>query len=222
MADHLADRIYTALDPSQKEIRLCNMSRDGDVVPLHCELAVAKLTADLSYRCLSYVWGSAKDPKTIDVGGWPYPVTRNLHSALEQLRSRGIREDIWIDALCINQQDDTEKSSQVAMMGEIYAKADEMLIWLGHDFQHLPGGTNVSPGIVVEGILQSLAQDRHFHELPVPGIRQSQRCPVIHREYMDGAADWPAVLDPSSPSLSQNGSKEHGRYRKLCLLRRLL
>ena len=38
---------------------------------------------------------------------------------------------MWIDAICINQQDLLEKSRQVAMMGEIYANADTMFAWLG-------------------------------------------------------------------------------------------
>jgi len=38
---------------------------------------------------------------------------------------------LWIDAVCINQEDDAEKSFQVSMMGEIYYQADRVIIWLG-------------------------------------------------------------------------------------------
>jgi hypothetical protein len=38
---------------------------------------------------------------------------------------------LWVDAVCINQQDNREKSRQVAMMGEIYKRASQVLTWLG-------------------------------------------------------------------------------------------
>jgi hypothetical protein len=38
---------------------------------------------------------------------------------------------VWIDALCINQQDDAEKSHQVQMMRQIYSRAKDVVIWLG-------------------------------------------------------------------------------------------
>jgi hypothetical protein len=38
---------------------------------------------------------------------------------------------LWVDAICINQQDDDEKSKQVAMMGRIYNEAQKVYAWLG-------------------------------------------------------------------------------------------
>ena len=38
---------------------------------------------------------------------------------------------MWIDAICINQKDDDEKSTQVALMRDIYHFADEVIVWLG-------------------------------------------------------------------------------------------
>lgn len=57
-------------------------------------------------------------------------VTPSLYDALLQLRQRPPQE-YWIDALCINQMDDEEKSSQVQMMGRIYREAELVLVWLG-------------------------------------------------------------------------------------------
>jgi hypothetical protein len=38
---------------------------------------------------------------------------------------------LWIDAICINQSDNEEKSQQVRLMGEIYSKAEVVRVWLG-------------------------------------------------------------------------------------------
>lgn len=40
---------------------------------------------------------------------------------------------LWIDALCINQKDVTERGHQVGIMHEIYRNTQKNLIWLGHD-----------------------------------------------------------------------------------------
>jgi hypothetical protein len=51
----------------------------------------------------------------------PQTVTRNLYNALNHIRRDSIDVHLWIDALCINQEDDVEKSHQVQQMRDIYA-----------------------------------------------------------------------------------------------------
>jgi hypothetical protein len=64
------------------------------------------------------------DGKRIDI-------TQNLSDALTNIVAIGIDGWLWIDALCINQADFEERSSQVLLMGNIYSSASEVLIWLG-------------------------------------------------------------------------------------------
>lgn len=40
---------------------------------------------------------------------------------------------MWIDAICINQTSDKEKSTQVAKMHHIYNKAQSVYVWLGKE-----------------------------------------------------------------------------------------
>ena len=83
------------------------------------------------YDALSYVWGSQADKLQINCNEQIIDVTRNLHYALVQLRSEYDEHVTWIDQLCINQDDSEERSREVAIMGQIYGLAQEVLVWLG-------------------------------------------------------------------------------------------
>ncbi|KAF3003576.1 hypothetical protein E8E13_006533 [Curvularia kusanoi] len=58
-------------------------------------------------------------------------VTQNLSLALQSLRTPHEDRILWIDAICIDQNNDKERGHQVRQMGSIYAKAEQVLIWLG-------------------------------------------------------------------------------------------
>lgn len=60
-------------------------------------------------------------------------VTKNLYGVLKRLRYSDRPRTLWVDALCINQADTTEKSSQVLLMSEIYSSTWRCLIWLGDE-----------------------------------------------------------------------------------------
>lgn len=60
-------------------------------------------------------------------------IFENLFHALRQLQSSGMADEpIWVDAICINQSDEVEKSAQVKMMGRIFEVATMVIVWLGH------------------------------------------------------------------------------------------
>lgn len=86
------------------------------------------------YVALSYVWGDANDTAEIYLDGIQVTVRANLQAALSELRKypriqQGFR--LWIDALCINQDDVEERARQVAIMKDIYASAWHVAVWLG-------------------------------------------------------------------------------------------
>jgi hypothetical protein len=58
-------------------------------------------------------------------------ITENLECALQYLQHDAAPVTIWIDALCINQPDESEKAEQVTRMKEIYQMAEHVLVWLG-------------------------------------------------------------------------------------------
>jgi hypothetical protein len=99
-----------------------------------------KLEDALSYEALSYVWGSEDNPSFVSVRNikqstqprsWQLPVTRNLGEALRYLRKEDEARILWVDAVCINQQDLGERSAQVSKMGDIYRNAAQVDVWLG-------------------------------------------------------------------------------------------
>jgi len=84
-----------------------------------------------AYESLSYAWGSPRPAHLIFINSTPHFIPVNLFHALCQLRRNSQSLPIWIDALCINQSSNVEKSIQVRMMRQIYARANHVRIWLG-------------------------------------------------------------------------------------------
>ncbi|KAJ9654070.1 hypothetical protein H2201_009051, partial [Coniosporium apollinis] len=82
---------------------------------------------------LSYVWGDPKDKVPIEIGGKFIHVTKNCQAALRALRHSTDTKLVWVDAICIDQDNTEEKSEQVALMGDIYRKAERAVAWLGPD-----------------------------------------------------------------------------------------
>ncbi|KAL9044815.1 MAG: hypothetical protein Q9214_002074 [Letrouitia sp. 1 TL-2023] len=88
------------------------------------------------YEALSYTWGSLDCPIDIffDIprGSDQFlPVTQNLGCALQHLRYMDKPRILWIDAVCVNQQDLPERSKQVARMADVYSLAKKVLAWIG-------------------------------------------------------------------------------------------
>jgi Heterokaryon incompatibility protein (HET) len=121
-----------ALNSSRKEIRrlVLHPGRDHDLI--RCSTEIVALTDAPEYEALSYVWGGISTPgSNIALNGIHLHITKNLAVALFHLRLPDMPRNLWIDALCINQSDVSERNEQVKMMGEIYSRAREVLIWLG-------------------------------------------------------------------------------------------
>lgn len=120
-------------------MRLVTLLPGSPESPLECEIVEAH-DLDVSYEALSYAWGDNELSNSVQVRhstgteqpSRNIPITRNLFEALRRLQLNAPRT-LWIDALCINQNDLTEKASQVARMGQIYRNASAVIVWLGED-----------------------------------------------------------------------------------------
>ncbi|KAL9610351.1 MAG: hypothetical protein Q9167_004949 [Letrouitia subvulpina] len=123
---------YMPLSRHPYSIRLLKLlPSDDSESPLCCEVFHEDLENDVSYEALSYTWGDTNETTDVLLSGRLFPVTVNLNAALRALRLSDKPRALWVDAICINQQDIKEQGKQVSIMWNIYQAADCVVVWLG-------------------------------------------------------------------------------------------
>lgn len=128
----MADLYDNISDPERPRIRLLTLLRPGlQDDGIRCHLNTYDISDVPPYDSLSYVWGDASDRKLIECNGQPLGVTSNLFKALQGLRLRDEDLVLWVDAVCIDQSNLAERSSQIQFMSNIYGNSSRTLIWLG-------------------------------------------------------------------------------------------
>ena len=145
----LESPLYTPLDAAHPSARLLTAeasdAADADGLTLSFSLAPVRLDECLPFVALSYVWGDPSvGSEIITVNGHPKRIGANLAAALRFFRkthqpsalgaeaSPELPRHIWVDALCINQEDNSEKYVQVGRMESIYKSASIVLAHLGN------------------------------------------------------------------------------------------
>ncbi|KAK8058152.1 hypothetical protein PG994_008600 [Apiospora phragmitis] len=108
-----------------------NMKSSSHTSVIRCELIETSLEDPPQYTALSYAWGDADDTVNIEVNGIRTRVTSSLQGALRALRRSDDTLLIWADAICIDQSNKAEQSSQVRPMATIYSKAESVVVWIG-------------------------------------------------------------------------------------------
>lgn len=126
-------RYKERLNSSLGEVRVATVAPGTGDDPVQCQLSVRNLTRDGLHETLSYVWGGGPASHTIFVDGKEFKVRDSLYFALKTQRRPDAAREIWIDALCINQADNEERTGQVKLMQRIYAVSSRTTIWLGDD-----------------------------------------------------------------------------------------
>lgn len=153
--------VYTPLDVSRREIRLLNISPGANQDVVNVSLRTVCLDDWKGrYTCISYAWGGLEKTKSVLINGYHHSTTWNLSVILPRLRLMGIVNDIWIDALCVD-QNNSEMSYQVGMMAEIYTCAKEVYIGIETDCRE---DADQQAGLA-SNVLHGLTSSRHFNEL---------------------------------------------------------
>lgn len=133
---------YTPLNVGRNQIRLIRLKpryyqhprrspRRVSNVAVFCELEHAFRGDDISYTALSYAWGQENHPRPISVGETILNVSVNLEEALREVRDERNDVMLWVDQICINQEDEIERGHQVQQMKQIYAEATCVIAWVG-------------------------------------------------------------------------------------------
>jgi hypothetical protein len=116
------------LRPNSNSVRVLDVrpiSKDAtEDTPIECSLRVINLDQKPEFTALSYVWGDPNHKRSIVCDGTLVEVTKNCYSALWHLSKKLQGLVIWVDVICIDQNDkNKEKEWQIPLMGEIYTKA---------------------------------------------------------------------------------------------------
>jgi hypothetical protein len=146
--------VYNPVTVYQTRLINLHAANDTPKSPLVCTLYIADIlhpsfeglgTRSISgnnaqlveYDALSYTWGAQQSTKHIICNNASLLITDNLLEALTALRHTHEDRYFWVDAICINQRESTEKAMQVRNMLMIYQKAAEVVAWLGVSDEHL-------------------------------------------------------------------------------------
>ena len=140
------DKLYESLHEG-RTIRLVKLEAGQEDDPLRGRLLCADLSgSDLRFEALSYVWGAPEISSFSESSPFYYqrppgpvihlddhelPITLSLEGALRALRFKDVARFIWVDAICINQNDSRERGHQVTLMSSIHKNATQVIVWLG-------------------------------------------------------------------------------------------
>lgn len=171
------DMIYGKPLPQGTFRLICMQATTELSEPVHIELETYRHSHCPSYETVSYTWGGEQGDSSpcrpVFIGPhWDVLLqTENCWQMLRYARpTRGIRL-LWVDAICINQDNDEERAIQVAMMAQIYTDCERTLVYLG------PESVKWHP--------ENLPERKGLHELA--GAGQSGSCSQVedHRKLLE-------------------------------------
>nr|POE68823.1 heterokaryon incompatibility protein 6, or allele [Quercus suber] len=116
---------------SDDEIRLLRIA-PAEHGPIVATWVYESMLNPPAYDALSYCWGSQKDFRDITVNGRDgFMVSEHLHAALQRLRRPDRERLVWVDVICVNQDDIPERNKSVSLIWRIYTEAKRVIIWIG-------------------------------------------------------------------------------------------
>jgi hypothetical protein len=119
------------LSNPERQIRLLQMQADDQHKILSMRMITCEHESAPPYMAISYTWGDGARRRAIAINGQIVEVNENCYYALWQTRLHFSAATVWIDYICMNQEDLVEKGHQVPAMGRIYAKATQVLACVG-------------------------------------------------------------------------------------------
>ena len=119
--------------PGFRSIRLLILQPGKENDPLLGEIGSTPLEQAQPFNAVSYHWGKKLKAHSLSTSDGRLPITESLHQALRRLRSETKEIVLWVDAVCINQDNPHEKAMQLELMQHIFRSANNVLAWLGEE-----------------------------------------------------------------------------------------
>lgn len=130
--ENLPEYEYTELEENQ--IRLLLLYPRHPQESLRCSMFKTTLSSAPPFEAISYCWGTpANRSSKVSVNGHHVLVTPNAVEVLKKNTSYFLPKLVWIDGICIDQDDEFERAEQVKMMHDIYRKATVVSVTLLQD-----------------------------------------------------------------------------------------
>lgn len=126
---------YRALNRERKEIRLLLVKPGAGDEPVSATFKHVFLSHNHKprYETISYTWGDPTQRSTINLHGKSMSVSKSSERVVRRMRHPKWVRVLWIDAICVNQDDKRERGHQVGIMADIYGSTWRNLVWLGED-----------------------------------------------------------------------------------------
>jgi hypothetical protein len=121
---------YTSIPIGHKTIRLLLIYPRPPEGAMKCALFQGPLSSAPRYEAISYCWGSSDRDSEITVNGQSLMVPSSSLRVLKVRSSFWEPKLVWIDSVCIDQNNDAERSRQISFMKDIYGKASSLSIEL--------------------------------------------------------------------------------------------
>jgi hypothetical protein len=118
---------------SSDHIRLLTLLPGAKHETIQCCINRYALSGHSAYTAVSYRWGDSNPTRLIRLNGNEFLLRENLWQLLHCIRKPDEPLTLWVDAVCIDQNNVFERGHQVGIMGQIYTEATEVVVWLGPD-----------------------------------------------------------------------------------------
>jgi hypothetical protein len=148
--------------------------RDDLSGPIRGRIVAMDIDEGCRYDALSYCWEGSINPSPYarqrkdrimieEAGGSQSQllISPALSTALRYLRARGQSLPLFVDQICINQADQSERSRQVNLMGDIYRNCESVVAWLDIGTKHTDALFDFLPRIMLSGNKFLLQLIRH-------------------------------------------------------------
>lgn len=199
---------WQPLDKSRQEIRVLDLDAGTGQAPLSAQLRHVFLDEPdkPKFETISYAWGDTALVKSISLCSWNLPIPKSAASALRCVRRADRQLALWVDCICIDQNDGREKGHQVSFMANIYTISLGTFAFLGdsdgsmrHAFRSFR---------ILYNALKNAAPECMIYLPDVDQVKLQDRGLVFSK------LDWPAI--------SRMVSRPYFRYETYTVFQRLV